>query len=66
MAASSERSPPPFPDSEEPELLEDSDDGADAFTGTVSNTIKRIYEANQLETSYRQAEREEERSLSLL
>ncbi|KAK2866909.1 hypothetical protein QQF64_022563 [Cirrhinus molitorella] len=34
MAASSERSPPPFPDSEEPELLEDSDDGADAFTGT--------------------------------
>nr|AAI63869.1 Snx1 protein [Danio rerio] len=34
MAASSERSPPPFPDSEEPELLEDSDEGADAFTGT--------------------------------
>ncbi|XP_026094377.1 sorting nexin-1-like [Carassius auratus] len=34
MAARSERSPPPFPDSEEPELLEDSDDGADAFTGT--------------------------------
>ncbi|XP_051976056.1 sorting nexin-1-like [Xyrauchen texanus] len=34
MAASSERSPPPFPDLEEPELLEDSDDGADAFTGT--------------------------------
>lgn len=50
MAASSERSPPPFPDSEEPELLEDSDEGADAFTGTVSNTIKRIYEANQLHT----------------
>lgn len=36
MAASSEHSPPPFPDSEEAELLEDSDDGADAFTGTVS------------------------------
>ncbi|XP_026111069.1 sorting nexin-1-like [Carassius auratus] len=34
MAANSERSPPPFPDSEEPELLEDSDEGADAFTGT--------------------------------
>ncbi|KAI7812251.1 sorting nexin-1a [Triplophysa rosa] len=36
MAASSERSPPPFPDSEEPELLEDSDsdDGAGVFTGT--------------------------------
>ncbi|XP_016331388.1 sorting nexin-1-like [Sinocyclocheilus anshuiensis] len=34
MAASSERSPPPFPDSEEPELLEDSDEEADAFTGT--------------------------------
>ncbi|TRY90234.1 hypothetical protein DNTS_027168 [Danionella cerebrum] len=34
MATSSERSPPPFPDSEEPELLEDSDEGADAFTGT--------------------------------
>ncbi|XP_055048448.2 sorting nexin-1a [Misgurnus anguillicaudatus] len=33
MAASSEHSPPPFPDSEEAELLEDSDDGADAFTG---------------------------------
>ncbi|KAF4094860.1 sorting nexin-1a [Onychostoma macrolepis] len=34
MAASSERSPPPFPDLDEPELLEDSDEGADAFTGT--------------------------------
>ncbi|XP_042571001.1 sorting nexin-1-like isoform X2 [Cyprinus carpio] len=30
MAASSERSPPPFPDLEEPELLEDRDEGADA------------------------------------
>lgn len=43
MAAGSERSPPPFPDSEEqdpePELGEDedSDDGADIFTGGVSN-----------------------------
>ncbi len=45
MAASSERSPPPFPDSEEPELLEDSDEGADAFTGTVSNGFKRVYKA---------------------
>lgn len=45
MAASSERSPPPFPNLEEPELLEDSDEGADAFTGTVSNGIKRVYKA---------------------
>lgn len=42
MAAGSERSPPPFPDSEEqdpePELGEDedSDEGADIFTGSVS------------------------------
>lgn len=42
MAAGSERSPPPFPDSEEldpePDLGEDedSDDGADIFTGGVS------------------------------
>lgn len=44
MAASSERSPPPFPESEEQELEpdledEDSDEGADIFTGgTVSNS----------------------------
>lgn len=44
MAAGSERSPPPFPDSEEqdpePDLGEDededSDEGADIFTGSVS------------------------------
>lgn len=42
MAAGSKRSPPPFPDSEEqdpePELGEDedSDEGADIFTGSVS------------------------------
>lgn len=44
MAAGSERSPPPFPDSEdqdpEHELGEDedSDEGADIFTGAVSTT----------------------------
>ena len=43
MAASSERSPPPFPESEEQELEpdleedeEDSEEGADIFTGGVS------------------------------
>ncbi|KAB5565910.1 hypothetical protein PHYPO_G00246960 [Pangasianodon hypophthalmus] len=41
MAAGSERSPPPFPDSEEQDLEpelgedEDSDEGADIFTGSV-------------------------------
>ncbi|XP_030627232.1 sorting nexin-1a [Chanos chanos] len=40
MAASSERSPPPFPDSEDQELEpdfdnEDSDEGADIFTGST-------------------------------
>lgn len=63
MAASSERSPPPFPDSEEPELLEDSDEGADAFTGTVSNAVKRVYNAK---AAYLIQTEREDRSLSLL
>lgn len=48
MAAGSERSPPPFPDSEEqdqePELGgdDDSDEGADIFTGSVSKTTLRV------------------------
>ncbi|KAA0724646.1 Sorting nexin-1 [Triplophysa tibetana] len=50
MAASSERSPPPFPDSEEPELLEDSDtdDGADVFTG---NSISEMDSPSPVDTS---------------
>ncbi|KAG9280752.1 sorting nexin-1 [Astyanax mexicanus] len=44
MAASSERSPPPFPESEEQELEpdledEDSDEGADIFTGGMLSDV---------------------------